>query len=258
MLYYGATDIGKRRDANQDNFYAGEPAEGYLLLAVCDGMGGVRGGELASSLALSTFVDVMKAHLPPKEGKDEQAALTSALRLALATANEAVFVKGSGDSELAGMGTTLAAVLIKDGTVYCIHVGDSRVYLVEDRKLVRLTRDHSYVQMLVDMGELTPKEALTNPRRNIITKAVGTESAVEGDLLVRPLNGPPPSSILLCSDGLTGYVSDGRIRQILLGSRERTPEKMVEKLIDAANRGGGGDNITAVVALFDPAPPAAG
>ena len=248
MLYYGASDIGKKRETNQDGFYAGTPAEGFLLLAVCDGMGGANGGSVASSLALKTFVDTIVARLPLPESAEENRdrALCDLLRRAFATANDAVFRKASEDPALEGMGTTIVASLIHGGKAYCVHAGDSRIYLLEDKKLVRLTHDHSYVQLLIDMGEITPDEAERNPRRNIITRAVGTESAVEPDIFTREIG---ENVLLLCSDGLHGYVREDSIRRILLAPRDRTPESIVSRLIAAALRKGGGDNVTAVVAL---------
>ena len=249
MLFYGISDIGKKRSVNQDSFFAGEIAPDCLLLAVCDGMGGANGGNVASALALEAFTGSLKSSLPvPEKTENREEYLSDACRRALAVANEAVFARAGEDPALKGMGTTLVAALITGGILYALNVGDSRLYAVGKKSIDLLTHDHSYVQLLVDMGELTPGEAAKSPQKNIITKAVGIESAVEPDLFVHRIDTLGASHLLLCSDGLSNFISDEKIRSIVSGvNEEKTLRSACEKLVGTANKNGGGDNITAVL-----------
>ena len=151
------------------------------------------------------------------------------------------------------MGTTLVSALIIDGKLYITNIGDSRLYLVNKDEIKRLTRDHSYVQTLVDLGQLTPEEAEKNPHRNIITRAIGTQKKVEPDLFFKDLSEGDVEYILMCSDGLTNFVEEKEIHSIIKESESL--ESACNILIDKANENGGGDNITAVLIKLDtPAP----
>jgi len=249
MLYYGISDTGRKRTVNQDSFFAEFVIDGCLLLAVCDGMGGANGGNVASSLALSRFADSLKQTLPvDRTSSDTQKKISDALRRAVLVANEEVYARASEDPELSGMGTTLVAALICGHGLYIVNVGDSRLYAIGRKSISLLTHDHSFVQLLVDMGEMTEKEAAKSPQKNIITKAIGTESAVEPDLFFHNLDDLGATHLLLCSDGLTNFISEEKIRSIASGAQE---EKDIvaacEKLIGTANKNGGGDNITAIL-----------
>lgn len=217
------TDVGKVRQGNEDSYMVHEP-----LFAVADGMGGHQGGEVASKLALDAL----------REATDGVA-----LAQAVQDANRAVFVRAGEDPGLAGMGTTLTAVLAHGDTFRLAHVGDSRAYLLRDGDLQRITTDHTVVEGLVEKGELTPEEAAIHPQRSILTRAIGVEGEVQVDqasIQVRP-----GDRLLLCSDGLTGMIEDDDILRIL-GER-RDPQAAADALVDAANEAGGQDNITAVV-----------
>jgi serine/threonine protein phosphatase PrpC len=227
LITGAATDVGRVREGNEDAYLV-DDATG--LVAVADGMGGHRAGEVASATALEAL----------------RAAITHGrpLRESMQDANEAVFTKSLTDEELRGMGTTLtAATLVTGGTVLVGHVGDSRAYLLHDGELRQVTVDHSLVEELVREGRLTADEAAVHPQRSIITRALGVDASVEVD--VYPVELAPGDRLLLCSDGLTGMVQAETIAATL--RREEDPARAAAALIDAANVAGGEDNITAVV-----------
>ena len=230
-----ATDVGRVRDGNEDAYLV-DDAMG--LVAVADGMGGHRAGEVASATALEAL----------------RAAITSGrpLRESIEDANEAVFSKSLTDTDLRGMGTTLtAATLVTGGILLVGHVGDSRAYLLHDSELRQVTEDHSLVEELVREGRLTADEAAVHPQRSIITRALGVDASVEVD--VYPIELAPGDRFLLCSDGLTGMVQPDDIAATL--RRESDPARAASQLVDAANHAGGEDNITVVVvAVTDEAP----
>jgi serine/threonine protein phosphatase PrpC len=220
-----ATDIGKVRDGNEDSFLVEPP-----LYAVADGMGGHRGGEVASHLALETVEALAR------EGKDTLAEQVRA-------ANRAVYETAQQDRAVTGMGTTLTAARIVDGAAHLAHVGDSRAYLQRGGSLRRLTDDHTLVNRMVKAGEITPDEAAVHPHRNVLTRALGTEPEVKVDVEeVVLMDG---DRLLLCSDGLFGMVNEDQIQAIL--EADPDPQKTADRLVRAANRAGGVDNITVVV-----------
>ena len=219
------TDVGRVREGNEDSYMVQDP-----LFAVADGMGGHQGGEVASSLALETL----------KQITDEP---ESELAGVVQEANRVVFRKASQDPGLAGMGTTLTAVLGEGEALRLAHVGDSRAYLLRDGELKRITKDHTIVERLVEEGRITQREAEIHPQRSILTRALGVDEEIQVDedtIEVRP-----GDRLLLCSDGLTGMVSEEDILQILTDAED--PQTASERLVDAANEAGGQDNITAVV-----------
>jgi len=223
-----ATDIGQVREGNEDSFLVVAP-----LYAVADGMGGHRGGEVASSLALETVQGMFER----REGS---------LADQVVEANRAVFDRSKNDRTVSGMGTTLTAALVDGSRVHLVHVGDSRAYLLRGGELAQLTEDHTLVHRMVMEGEISQEEAETHPHRSILTRALGVDESVqvdEGDVEVSD-----GDRLLLCTDGLTGMVPEGQIREILLESAD--PQEAVEKLVKVANRAGGIDNITAVILDF--------
>lgn len=223
-----ATDIGQVREGNEDSFLVVAP-----LYAVADGMGGHRGGEVASSLALETVQGMFER----REGS---------LADQVVEANRAVFDRSKNDRTVSGMGTTLTAALVDGSRVHLVHVGDSRAYLLRGGELAQLTEDHTLVHRMVMEGEISQEEAETHPHRSILTRALGVDQSVqvdEGDVEVSD-----GDRLLLCTDGLTGMVPEGQIREILLESAD--PQEAVEKLVKVANRAGGIDNITAVILDF--------
>jgi PPM family protein phosphatase len=228
LVAAGITDVGRVREGNEDGFL--DEARGLNLVAVADGMGGHRAGEVASATALAALRQAMASGRP--------------LRDAIEGANDAVLEKSGSDRELQGMGTTLTAgTLGTDGSMLIGHVGDSRAYLLRDGQLSQITNDHSLVEEMVRGGELTPEQAESHPQRSIITRALGIDPAVDVD--VYPVDLRPGDRILFCSDGLTTMVRADEIEEILAG--EPDAERAAQRLVDAANAAGGEDNITALV-----------
>ncbi|MDY5940616.1 MAG: protein phosphatase 2C domain-containing protein [Eubacteriales bacterium] len=254
MVIFGTTDIGRQRTANQDSFLARELCPGLVLLCVCDGMGGAVGGAEASSLAVRAFsaaaASFAEQHFDSEEGCFTVPAekVGQALAAAAREANRSVHATAAARPELHGMGTTLAAALVTHDLLYGVNVGDSRVYLcTADGTLRRLSRDHSYVQYLVDMGEISEDEAKYNERRNIITRAIGVEEEVEPDTFTAVAQ---HSRVLICSDGLTAHLDDSAIAKIL-SDFTMTLEDGLLTLVTLANEAGGTDNITAAAAETD-------
>lgn len=221
------TDIGRVRAANEDAAYA----EGNLAI-VCDGMGGHRAGDVASNLV----VDVLTAALSGKEPS------VRTLKEAIIRANEQVFARAAADKKLSGMGTTLTVLWADVDTVFLGQVGDSRAYLLRAGLLRQCTHDHSMVAEMVQMGAISPSEARTHPYRNLVTRSVGTEPRVEADIF--EVGRHPGDRWLLCSDGLTGHVTDIEIASILSGD---TLHGAADGLVKLALRRGGTDNITVLL-----------
>jgi PPM family protein phosphatase len=222
-----ATDLGKVREGNEDSYLVDPP---LLLYAVADGMGGHRGGEVASHLALETVESLAQTG-------------TGTLAAHVAEANRTVFERSQRDRRVTGMGTTLTAARIVDGVAYLAHVGDSRAYLLRAGAFRQLTEDHTLVNRMVKAGEITADEAEVHPHRNVLTRALGTEPDVEVDEAeVALMDG---DRILLCSDGLFGMVTEDQIQAIL--ETEPDPQHAADRLVRAANRAGGVDNITTLV-----------
>lgn len=246
MKYSGKSDVGAKRANNQDS-YAVFSKHNYFCAIVCDGMGGAKGGNVASGLAVKTFASVIKSGFSTRNADDfSEGDIKILLRRALESANDAVFNKSMLDPELEGMGTTLVAVLICLCGTFAVNVGDSRLYRQLDGAIQQISKDHSFVQFLIDKGEITPEEAASHPNKNIILRALGVNEHIEGDYY-RIDN---YERILLCTDGLTNHVNDARIGKIASGEFSTKPtsyKERVEALIYEANVGGGLDNITAVL-----------
>ncbi len=228
MFYSAKTDIGKIRENNEDYVYAKEN-----ILIVADGMGGHNAGEVASKTAVDTAVPILKA--PGKDYKEK-------IESAIASANAKVFSMATG--EQAGMGTTMDICIYSEGKLYIGHVGDSRVYVIKGGKAKKITSDHSYVEMLIEKGELSKEEAENYPMKHMITRAIGVGESVEPDYLEVEIT--ENDKILLCTDGLTNMLSDEFIAKII--TEENNPDESATKLISAANEAGGKDNITVIVA----------
>ena len=226
------TDTGRRRRRNEDAFVCEPP-----LFAVADGMGGAQAGEVASRLAAESLREQELGGLSSPEQTVEL----------IREANRRVYAYSSENASARGMGTTMTVALVEGSVVTIGHVGDSRAYLLRDDQLTQLTQDHSLVAELVRSGRLSAKEAESHPRRSVITRALGTDSDVEVDVL--SLRVQERDVFLLCSDGLTSMVSDEEIARLLLSARDDLDDAG-KKLIAAANQAGGEDNITVV--LFEP------
>ena len=243
------------RSSNQDNYILKKYSEKTCLCVVCDGMGGARGGEEASRLASETFAEVIDRFITPYIGQKEKGFsvndVKKAMKKALMYANEAVYDASKADPHLRGMGTTLVAALVIGGNVFCLNVGDSRMYFMKGAKIKQITKDHSYVQHLLDIGKITKEDAEYQLNKNIITRAVGTEITVDPDIYKSSVS--DGTYILLCTDGLCNFISDETICDIVSNDPlSRAVDEIglnikVRKLIDTANNNGGGDNITVAI-----------
>ncbi|HHS97857.1 MAG TPA: serine/threonine-protein phosphatase [Chloroflexi bacterium] len=244
-----ATDIGQMRQRNEDAVLVmtayqtgGHGLVPFGLFILADGMGGHRLGDIASALAIRTVARhiIAETFLHTLEGEEpgaDQPALREILIDAYHRANDAVA------REVPGAGTTLTCVLFLGSRAYIAHVGDSRAYLVHPDGLDQITRDHSLVDRLVELGQLTPAEAANHPHRNVLYRAVGQKGELEVETYMRVI--PPGSRLLLCSDGLWGVVDEGTISQIIRDAP--SPQAACDRLIQAANEAGGRDNITAIL-----------
>lgn len=257
MKFFGKTDVGLHRKINQDSFAALSVWGGEAtLLVVCDGMGGHRAGEIASKKAIAAFCDKIVASPCLSEQPSDQASeIRHTMILAARTANNLLYRMSSDFDELSGMGTTLVAGLIYGDVLYCVNIGDSRLYIVTKHEVRQITHDHSFVQYLLDYGKITAEEAKNYPRKNVITQAVGINENAEADFFCVHLKNWGNGFLLLCTDGLSNYVDSKHILDILYGSPQRDESKTdlqaaADKLIASANESGGTDNITAVLAQF--------
>lgn len=236
MKVYAITDIGRVRPINEDSYYL--PEHGEQFCAVADGMGGHNAGEVASALAVETFAACMR---------DSEKLNAGAIHAAVTRANEVVYQEACSDERKSGMGTTFTAMCQRGGTVHIAHVGDSRAYLIRNGAIMRVTMDHTLVEELLLQGAITPQEAKVHPKRNYITRALGTNAQVEVDLV--QLEVQPDDVFMLCSDGLSNHVKEKEMLSIALsdaGWQEKLAE-MVRIALDA----GGPDNITAMYVTFE-------
>jgi protein phosphatase len=222
------SDRGCRRSRNEDAFLADPP-----VFAIADGMGGTRSGHVASGLAIR---ELASGPLP-------SLTRTGGLERAIRAANDRIHAAAEAGRAHAGMGTTLTAVLVSDGTVHVAHVGDSRLYRIRDGHIHQLTRDHTYVEELVRSGRLSHSEARGHRWRSILTRAVGLEPDVDVDSTTH--TGAPGDLYLLCSDGLTKMLGDEQLRDIVLMSA--TLQHAARTLVASANASGGRDNVTTVL-----------
>jgi serine/threonine protein phosphatase PrpC len=241
MSHSGRTDVGMIRSGNEDNFAVDVNSTRGIFI-VADGMGGHAAGEVASEMAVQIVLREIKEVADLGDGS-----ATKILGEALKLANRAIHDRTITEVDKQGMGTTASVLLLSDARYLIGQVGDSRVYLLRDGALKQLTKDHSYVQEQVDLGNLTPEQARYHPYSNVITRCVGASPEVEPDLYSgEARNG---DIFLVASDGLTGMVDDRRLAQLLMSRAE--PIRKVESLISEANGRGGLDNITAIVVHVD-------
>ncbi len=232
MKWSQATEVGRVRQQNEDSVLA---AADIGLFAVADGMGGHRAGEVASNMAMRD----LEQYIRKSGGGDMGRILVDAVR----NANSNVFSSSGGEPSLKGMGTTLTAVVLKDGKATVSHVGDSRAYLIRGTNISQLTRDHSLVQELFNVGGITRAEAREHPQRNVLTRALGTGPVVDVDLVNLKLK--TGDVLLLCTDGLTGLVEDHEILTVY--GQSHSLDDAVHKLIRTAMDRGGNDNISVVL-----------
>lgn len=237
MKTFSKTDIGRKREVNQDYVFVSDQPVGNIpnLLIVADGMGGHNAGDYASKFV----VQVLKKELA-KSREDGPRAM---LKKAIASANHQLIAESKTDAKLEGMGTTLVAATVIEHTLYFANVGDSRLYLLND-EIRQLSKDHSLVQEMVRLGGLNAEEAKHHPDKNIITRAIGVKEDIEIDFFEYRLK--EGDIILMCTDGLSNMVEDEEIFQIVRSSRDVV--EAVEQLIERANSNGGKDNIGVIVA----------
>ena len=243
MNLFGLTDIGLVRKSNQDSYAIRVLDDDLAIAVICDGMGGAQAGNVASAVAVEAFAAAMEAAckdgIPPDA--DRKCEL---LRAACKAANSQVYELACSNLEYEGMGTTLVAALILSHEVYVVNVGDSRCYIWSEDGLKQITTDHSLVQALVDIGDITPEEARTHPKKNLITRALGIDAVVNSDVFRIERN--PQSALLLCSDGLSNVVEDRIIAEVL-GCRESS-QAAATKLLSLAVEQGAPDNVTIITA----------
>ena len=238
MKIFGLTDKGQYRAENQDSFGTCA-ADGGHLAVVCDGMGGVAGGLLASELAAGRFLAFARMALEAEDGS----MVDDILRQATDAANRKVYRFARQTVEYAGMGTTLVAGYWTEDTAWFVNVGDSRAYRIAKDGIVQITKDHSLVQEMIDNGDLTPAEGRHHPRRNIITRAVGSDRFVSCDIFTVPIR--EGDCFLLCSDGLTNALEEAELHRVILAAED--PQTACRTLIDEAIENKARDNVTAIV-----------
>lgn len=229
-----ASDKGRKRPSNQD---AAAYSVEHGIYVLCDGMGGAAGGEVASSTAVQ---EVMRS----LTRREPAAPLPMAAEAAVLAANQAVFQLSRQQRRLRGMGTTLVALVVDEHYAWALNIGDSRCYLLRNRRLQQVTRDHSLVDEEVRRGRMSPVEALHSPYRNVITRALGTHPDVDADIF--EVESEPGDLFLLCSDGLTREIDDDQIESIL--GLDLPLGELCDRLVTAANEAGGHDNITCLLA----------
>lgn len=231
------THIGRRRETNQDYMFTSETAVGNLsnLFVVADGMGGHAAGDYASRYTVEKVIEYIK--------QSEVTEPVTVLRKAIDYANCLLIKEAKADEKKAGMGTTIVAATCYGDRLYTANVGDSRLYIVNQEKIIQITRDHSLVEEMVRLGEMDKEDAKEHPDKNIITRAIGVGAEVSVDFFETKV--AEEDTILMCSDGLTNMIDDEDIKRIVLGQRD-IAEK-AERLVETANQNGGRDNITVVL-----------
>lgn len=239
MLVGAATDVGVIRSMNQDYYYCSEKNTGIHFYIIADGMGGHKGGEVASCTSVNVVKDYIVEHY--WQGKYQNNRLLL-VRDAFLKSNQEVFEMSEKKEELRGMGTTLTMALVEDNVLYMGHIGDSRIYLIKDGKAEKITEDHSLVEELVKNGSISQEEADNHPQKNIITRALGTQLDVEIDVVSRKLE--KVDMLLMCTDGLTNMLNEKDIE--LIYQKIKDPQKLCNSLITEANKRGGKDNITVI------------
>lgn len=232
-----ASDIGRVRAVNEDSVWVGTTRHGYTLGIIADGMGGHKAGDTASRLALESLKDKL-FELPAGM---ESEALGDALSAAIIHANGIVFAEASRDEKYHNMGTTVVAALMQESSGVVGHIGDSRAYKIAQGKAFQLTEDHTLVNELFKIGQISREEMGTHPRRNVLARALGTDAEVELD--IAPVSLDPGEALLLCSDGLSNFVSDEHLGTIA-GILEISLKERADRLLQMALLAGGGDNIS--------------
>lgn len=240
-MVFAKTDIGKARELNQDYYYISSPEDAIKLYVLADGMGGYKGGEVASRLATEAVKEYIYENFNKIEKQRDE--ILKLISDAMLYANKMVYEKSKEVEEFEGMGTTLEICLIYNNKAYTGHIGDSRIYRIRKGIMRKLTKDHSYVQKLVEDGKITREEADTHPKKNMLMKALGCMPFVEPDIRARKLE--PNDILIMCSDGLTNMVKE---EQICI-EVTKNAQIAAENLVKLANESGGYDNITVVIIM---------
>ena len=238
-MVFAKTDIGKVREINQDYYYTSDENSIPKLCILADGMGGYKGGEIASKLAVESAKKYIENNFSNNFSDKEE--ILKLIGNAVEYANMVVYEKSKEVKELEGMGTTLEVCLIYNNKAYIGHVGDSRIYRIRKDVIRKLTKDHSYVQQLVEDKKITREEAKVHPKKNMLTRALGCTPYVEPDLRAR--NFEKGDIFIMCSDGLTNMVEEKRIYELI----KQDISKATNNLINEANSAGGYDNITVII-----------
>lgn len=238
MEIYSKTDIGLKRSSNQDAYITGKLDKDVYFAIVCDGMGGAAAGNIASRVAVEKISDyIIRSYRIGQDSYETE----KILKNAITSVNMQIYDMAIRQEELSGMGTTVVAVIVMGNTAVIAHVGDSRVYKI-NKEMIQLTKDHSVVQTLLETGEITEEDAKTHPKKNVITRALGVEENVIVDSMQLEIE--QDDILLMCTDGLTSYSDENDILKLIEKSER---ESAVDKLIELAKNGGGGDNITIVL-----------
>ena len=240
MKAFAKTDIGKAREINQDYYYI-STTDKLNLYILADGMGGYNGGEVASKLAIDSVKKYIENNF--EKEKETKESILNLIKSAIEYANMIVYKKSKEVKELEGMGTTIDVCLIYNNKIFIGHVGDSRIYRIRQNVMRKLTKDHSYVQKLIEDGTITREEAMTHPKKNMLMKALGCTPYVEPD--VRARNYIVGDILIMCSDGLTNMVKEEEIYKTVIEDAVEAPKKLIEQ----ANKLGGYDNITVITIL---------
>lgn len=235
-----ATDTGVARQVNEDSMNVFDSPNGQVMV-VCDGMGGQAAGDVASQLAVTIIEDILTNNIfaSPEE----------AIRRSIMAANQGVLNRTASNPELAGMGATCVMLIIKEGRVHCGWVGDSRIYYISNHSIRQISHDQSYVQQLVDSGQITKDEAVNHPQKNEITNCIGLPGMTEPETVAVPIMPEPGSFFLLCSDGLSSMVDEVRI-ECVISSNDMSLQQKADRLVEMANEAGGLDNITVELVHF--------
>ena len=242
MRYCGLTDIGLKREINEDYISLPDENKGIKLFILADGMGGANAGETASQTAVKAVKDYIKYNFIKIERDKE--GLEYLIRRAIVDANKKVWELSKTNPEYEGMGTTLIVILIYRGRIHVGHIGDSRVYRLRQNVFRQITKDHSYVQELVKQGTISLEEAQNHPQKNVLLKVLGCEEKIKPDIITKGFT--KGDIILVCSDGLTNMVSDKVIYEIIMKNMYDI-NVACKKLIDKAKQNGGLDNVSAII-----------
>lgn len=238
LKIYQKSDIGSIRTSNQDCCNSGYLKDEKIFAIVCDGMGGAKRGDIASNLSVAMITEELIRCTA--EDLDDNNIKNLLLNIVQRT-NEVVFEKSKSQEDFNGMGTTIIVAIVSDKKIQLVHVGDSRAYIIHNKRIKQLTTDHSIVQEMINAGEITLAEARNHPRKNIITRALGIGENLEIDFIESDFYNN--DYLLICTDGLSNELQEADILNVF----QNQPDNIAESLVDAANNMGGSDNITALV-----------